>query len=74
MRIGMLAAALAVSAAAPGPGRAQSGQARCPAAHGHAARTCAKARKPPVIARCRDVISHRFARCGGPNAEPVPAN
>jgi hypothetical protein len=28
----------------------------------------------PMISQCRDVISHRLARCGGPNAEPVPAN
>jgi hypothetical protein len=27
-----------------------------------------------AFARCRDVVSHRFTKCGGPNAEPVPAN
>ena len=26
------------------------------------------------VARCRDIHSHLFTRCGGPNAEPVPAN
>jgi len=71
MRIVMLAAALAVIAAAPG--HAESGKGRC-AAHGPSARPCAKVRTPPVIGKCRDVISHRFAKCGGPNAEPVPAN
>ena len=24
-------------------------------------------------ARCRDVRTHRFTKCGGPYAEPVPA-
>lgn len=28
----------------------------------------------PMITRCRDVTSHQLTKCGGPNAEPVPAN
>jgi len=28
----------------------------------------------PMITRCRDITSHQLTRCGGPNAEPVPAN
>ena len=28
----------------------------------------------PMITRCRDVVSHQLAKCGGPTAEPVPAN
>ncbi len=26
------------------------------------------------FAHCRDIHPHLFTRCGGPNAEPVPAN
>jgi hypothetical protein len=39
------------------------------------AKPAAKAKvSTPMISRCRDVISHQAAKCGGPNAEPVPAN
>ena len=74
MRILMLVAALALVAAAPGHGQAESGKVRRPAAHSAKTPAGAKGRTPPMIARCRDVITHRFAKCGGPNAEPVPAN
>ena len=43
-------------------------------------KACRKAPKKPgagagsaSILRCRDVVSHRFTKCGGPTAEPVPA-
>jgi hypothetical protein len=40
-----------------------------------AAKAASKARvSTPMISHCRDVISHQAAKCGGPNAEPVPAN
>jgi len=28
----------------------------------------------PMISQCRDITSHQLTKCGGPNAEPVPAN
>ena len=39
---------------------------------------CARKRKndgtdDAPAARCRDVRTHRFTKCGGPYAEPVPA-
>jgi hypothetical protein len=30
--------------------------------------------KAQSISQCRDVRTHRFTKCGGPYAEPVPAN
>ena len=87
MRLLLIAAALVLAAA---PVRAQTAdehkaeapKAACHAADGKTApcprkppRPAAKARiATPMISRCRDVISHQTARCGGPNAEPVPAN
>ena len=76
MRILMLVAALALVGAAPSHGLAASGKGGCAAAHGKSAKApaCAKVRTPPMITMCRDVLTHRFAKFGGPNAEPVPAN
>jgi len=37
------------------------------------AELCAKAQKP-VRMKCRDVRTGRTAKCGAPNAEPVPAD
>ena len=57
-------------------------KARCHDAAGKA-KACPKAPKKrgahidpgtSSFARCRDIVSHRFTKCGGPNAEPVPAN
>ena len=88
MRPLLIAALLALAAAAPS--RAQPADAHKPAAPKAAchaadgkpapcapksAKGAAKARiATPMISRCRDVISHQVAKCGGPNAEPVPAN
>jgi len=83
MRAGLIAAAALALAT---PSFAQTGDAPKPAkAACHDAAGKAKAcPKPPKrarvdngtssFARCRDVVSHRFTKCGGPNAEPVPAN
>lgn len=84
MRLLMIAAALAVLGA---PARAEPAEGRKPAAAKPAcralrdkaahcpARGAPKARvSMPMISRCRDVVSHQITRCGGPNAEPVPAN
>jgi hypothetical protein len=85
----MIAAVLALAAALPVQAQEGDGhkpvatKAACKGADGKAA-PCT--RKPPrgavkaapasmpMITRCRDVTSHRLAKCGGPNAEPVPAN
>jgi hypothetical protein len=86
MRPLMIAAALALAAAVPA--WAQSAESHKPAApkaacHGAdgKAQPCARKKAPaktrvatPMITSCRDVISHQPAKCGGPNAEPVPAN
>jgi hypothetical protein len=85
MRPLMIAAALALAAAQaqaqPAERHKPAPKAACHAADGKA-RPCApktsRAAKTrvatPMITSCRDVISHQAARCGGPNAEPVPAN
>jgi hypothetical protein len=88
MRLLMIAAALALAAAVPAQAQEGDGpkpaaaKAACHAADGKAAPCPPKPpKKPtrvkvttPMITRCRDVVSHRLAKCGGPNAEPVPAN
>jgi hypothetical protein len=74
-----LAAAVPVQAQ---PDDHKAGKAACQGADGKAApcphktaKAPSKARvSTPMISRCRDVISHQAAKCGGPNAEPVPAN
>lgn len=86
MRPLLIAAALALAAAAPVQAQPADGRkpdapkAAChgpggkaqPCAHRKgAAKTKAAA---PMITRCRDITSHQLTRCGGPNAEPVPAN
>jgi hypothetical protein len=88
MRPLMIAAALALVAAVPV--RAQPADGHKPAApkaacHGADGKAAPCPRKPakaaanartvmPMITHCRDVISHRTTKCGGPNAEPVPSN
>ena len=87
MRPLLIAAALVLTIAAPV--RAQSEDHKTDAAkaacHGADGKDAPCPRKPakassrarvstPMISRCRDVISHQVAKCGGPNAEPVPAN
>ena len=52
-------------------------KATCHDADGKPAK-CARKRKSDgtddaPAARCRDVRTHRFTKCGGPYAEPVPA-
>jgi hypothetical protein len=88
MRPLMIAAALALAAAAPVQAQPADGhrpeaqKAACHGANGKPvpcppkpAKASPKARAAiPMISRCRDVISHQAAKCGGPNAEPVPAN
>jgi hypothetical protein len=87
MRPLMIVAALAVLAAAPVQAQEADGhkpaapKAACRSADGKAAPCAAKAkgvRKTPaatsMITRCRDINSHQLTKCGGPNAEPVPAN
>jgi hypothetical protein len=88
MRPLMFAAALALAAAAPALAQPAEGskpaapKTACHTAEGKAAPCAPKAVKPPakakiatpMITHCRDVISHQAAKCGGPNAEPVPAN
>jgi hypothetical protein len=57
-------------------------KATCHAQDGKACvKTAAKRRKndgtdqeDAPAARCRDVRTHRFTKCGGPYAEPVPAS
>ncbi|HEY4028835.1 MAG TPA: hypothetical protein VGM25_00700 [Caulobacteraceae bacterium] len=88
MRPLMIAAVLALAAALPA--QAQEGDGHKPVAakavcHVGAGKAAPCAKKPakgaaktptsmPMITRCRDITSHRLAKCGGPNAEPVPAN
>ena len=48
-----------------------SGAAQPCAPKKHAAKTRAAM---PMISQCRDITSHQLTKCGGPNAEPVPAN
>jgi hypothetical protein len=85
MRPLMIAAALALAAAQaqaqPVDSHKPAPKAACHAADGKARPCAPKANRAaktkiatPMITRCRDVISHQPARCGGPNAEPVPAN
>jgi hypothetical protein len=87
MRPLLIAAALTLAAA---PTLAQTPEGKKPAApkaacHAPDGKPAPCAPKPvkgaakariatPMITSCRDVISHQPARCGGPNAEPVPAN
>jgi hypothetical protein len=85
MRPLMIAAALALAAALPARAEPAEGHKPAHKAACHAADGKAKACAPkkgagktkiatPMITSCRDVISHQPAKCGGPNAEPVPAN
>jgi hypothetical protein len=86
MRPQLIAAALVLAAAQAQAQPADSHKPAAPKAACHGAdgkaRPCApKANRAaktkvatPMITNCRDVISHQPARCGGPNAEPVPAN
>ena len=86
MRPSMIAAAVALLAAAPAwaqPAESHKPAAQkavCHKAEGKAApcpakKAASKTRiATPMITSCRDVISHQPAKCGGPNAEPVPAN
>ena len=88
MRPLMIAAALAVLAAVPALAQPADShkpaapKTACHGADGKAAPCSSKTTKgaskarvaTPMISRCRDVISHQAAKCGGPNAEPVPAN
>ncbi len=70
------------------PAWAQAGESKpapkaaCAKAGDKAAKPCARPTRKrkndgtddaPAL-RCRDVRSHSFTRCGGPYAEPVPAN
>ena len=86
MRPLMIAAALALTAGVPAwaeptdSHKPAAPKAACHAADGKA-QPCAPKKAAgktkvatPMITSCRDVISHQPARCGGPNAEPVPAN
>jgi hypothetical protein len=86
MRPLMIAAALALVAAVPVQAQPAEGhkpeapKAACHGADGKAA-PCKSTKAAPktkatmsMITRCRDVTSHQLAKCGGPNAEPVPAN
>ena len=85
MRPLLIAAALALAAALPAKAGPADGHKPAPKAACHApdgkARPCAPKKgafktriATPMITTCRDVISHQPAKCGGPNAEPVPAN
>jgi hypothetical protein len=87
MRPLMIAVALAFAAAVPVQAQPDEHKPDTPKAACHkadgkaapcphkAAKTSSKAKvSTPMISRCRDVISHQAAKCGGPNAEPVPAN
>jgi hypothetical protein len=88
MRPLLIAAALSLAAAAPvraQPDEHKPDAPKAAACHGSggkaapcphkAGKASSKARvSTPMISRCRDVISHQTAKCGGPNAEPVPAN
>jgi hypothetical protein len=74
-----LAAAAPVQAQ-PGGHKPDAPKAACHGADGkaqpcapkkHASKTRAAM---PMISQCRDVTSHQLTKCGGPNAEPVPAN
>jgi hypothetical protein len=84
MRLLVLAAAILAlgGAAYAQTGDAPKAKAACQAS-GKPAKgsACARKRKNDgtddgavSISRCRDVRSHRFTKCGGPYAEPVPAN
>jgi hypothetical protein len=85
MRPLLIAAALSLTAALPAWAEPADGHKPEPKAACHAADGKAKPCAPkkavgrtrvatPMITSCRDVISHQPAKCGGPNAEPVPAN
>lgn len=88
MRPLMIAAALALAAALPVQAQDADGHKPAPAkaaCHGAGGKAAPCVKKPaksaartavamPMITRCRDVTSHRLTKCGGPNAEPVPAN
>jgi hypothetical protein len=81
-----IAAALILALGAPACALAQDASKPATAAACHAkAGKCApaKPRKKPAstegmkaqsISQCRDVRTHSFTKCGGPYAEPVPAN
>ena len=85
MRPLLIAAALAFAAAAPvlaqsDDHKPDAAKAVCHGADGKA-QPCAHRKAAaktklatPMITRCRDITSHQLAKCGGPNAEPVPAN
>ncbi|MGZ3275571.1 MAG: hypothetical protein ACXU82_01285 [Caulobacteraceae bacterium] len=89
MRPLMIAAALAMLAAVPAQAQTADSHkpaapkaAACRDADGKAAPCGPKAAKRtrktgtamPMITRCRDITSHQLTKCGGPSAEPVPAN
>ena len=88
MRPLLIAAALTLLAAAPVQAQPTEApkpatpKAACHGADGKAAPCVSKTAKGapksktsmPMITRCRDISSHRLTKCGGPNAEPVPAN
>ena len=85
MRPLLIAAALALAAAAPVQAQSDDHKPDAPKAACHGAdgkaqpcahhKSAAKTKAAmPMITRCRDITSHQLAKCGGPNAEPVPAN
>jgi hypothetical protein len=90
MRPPLIVAALifvvwAVAAAAPVQAQSDSRKPEAPKAACHGAdgkaQPCAPKKRPsktrtamPMISQCRNITSHQLTRCGGPNAEPVPAN
>ena len=85
MRPLLIAAALALAAAAPVQAQPDDhkpdpAKAACHSADGKT-QPCAHKKgaaktklATPMITRCRDITSHQLTKCGGPNAEPVPAN
>ncbi len=85
MRPLLIAAALAFVVAAPVQAQSDdhkpdAAKAACHGADGKAhpcahRKSAAKTRAATsMITRCRDITSHQLTKCGGPNAEPVPAN
>ncbi len=85
MRPLLIAAALALAAAAPVRAQPDDHKPSAPKAACHGADGKAQPCPPkkgasktkaamPMITRCRDITTHQLTKCGGPSAEPVPAN
>jgi len=74
LALGAPAFAQANDAAKPASAACQAKSGKCAPAKAHKKAASSDGMKAQSISQCRDVRTHRFTKCGGPYAEPVPAN